>query len=110
MVGIAWWHVVHLADDCASASTAASSEDDIAIADVDGLVIVGVGIHQKFARWKEDNAAIVLLGCGDGAYDGCLVGEAIIGNSTISGDVEYVALDIGNGFAKVVIARVGKIG
>ena len=85
-------------------------EDDIAVADVDGLVIVDVGVDEKFARGKEDDAAVVLFGCGNGAYDSCLIGEAIVGDGAVSCDVEYIALDIGNGLVKVVIARVGKIG
>ena len=110
LFGIEWRHVVHLADNCASAPATASPEDDIAVADVDGLVVVRIGIDEKFARGKEDNAPVILLGCGNGEHDSCLVGKAIVGDSAISCDVEYVALDIGNGFVKVVIARVGKVG
>ena len=106
LFGIERRHVVHLADDRASTSTTASPEDDIAVADVDGLVVVCIGVDEKFARRKEDDAAVVLLGCGNGAYNSCLVGEAIVGDGTMSCDVEYVALDTGNGLVKVVIARV----
>ena len=110
LFGIAWRHVVHLADDRASASATASSEDDIAVADVDGLVVVDIGVDEKFARRKEDDAAVVLLGCGNSAYDSCLVGEAIVGDGAMICDIEYVALDTGDWLTKVVIARVGKIG
>ena len=110
LFGIERRHVVHLADDRASAPAAASSEDDVAVADVDGLVVVGVGVDEKFARGKKDNAAVVLLGCGNGSCDGWLIRQAIVGDGTISCDVEYVAMYIGHWLVKVVIARVGKIG
>ena len=101
---------VDLSDNRASRSATATSQNNIAAVDVDGFVVISIGIDEKFTRWKEDNATAVGFCGGNGTYDGALVRQMIIGDSTITGDVEYGMCDIGNRFGEVVIARVGKVG
>ena len=110
LLGIGWRHVVHLADDRASASTAASSEDDVAVSDVDGLVVVGVGVDEKFAPGERRQCRRCFARLRQWLLQWQADQTGHRWDGAISCDVEYVAMDIWNGFAKVVIARVGKVG
>ena len=99
-----------MSDDRAALSAAATFQNNIAAADAYRLVVIGIGIDEKFTRRKEHNASAIGLCCGNCSFDGTLVRQGIIGDRTISRDIEYGMRDIGNGFAEVVIARIRKIG
>ena len=77
--------MINLSNDRATLSAAATSQNNMAAVNIDRLVIISIGIDEKFTWREEDYAPAIDLCRINSSLDSLLVRQIIIGNRTILG-------------------------
>jgi hypothetical protein len=77
--------MINLSNDRATLSAAATSQNNMATVNIDRLVIISIGIDEKFTWREEDYAPAIGLCRINSSLDSLLIRQSIIGDRTILG-------------------------